>query len=105
MLGVSLLTRPGGRFRPVRFVSAATFEIGFVCALFGLWQVANRLARGHTTGGLQRGLDVWHLEKWLHLPSEVGIQHLIIHHPTIVRAANYYYDTMHLTTMFVFLIW
>jgi hypothetical protein len=105
MLAVSLAVRPLGHQRTARFVSAATFEIGFVCALFGLWQVANRLARGHTTGGLQRGRDVWHLEQWLHLPSEVSIQHLIIHHPSIVRAANYYYDTMHLTTMFVFLIW
>jgi hypothetical protein len=33
------------------------------------------------------------------------VQGLILGHPTIVRAANYYYDTMHLTLMVVFLVW
>jgi hypothetical protein len=88
-----------------RFVAAASFEVGFVCALFALWQIANRLTRGHTTDGLDRGRALWHFERAIHLPSELAVQNLIIGHPTIVRAANYYYDTMHLTMMVIFLIW
>jgi hypothetical protein len=91
--------------RWARFVSAACFETAFVCALFALWQVANRLTRGHTTGGLRRGRALWHAERVLHLPSERSVQGLILGHPTIVRAANYYYDTAHLTLMVVFLVW
>jgi hypothetical protein len=96
------------RARPqrwARFVSAACFETAFVCALFALWQVANRLTHGHTTGGLQRGRSLWHFERAIHLPNELSVQNLILGHPTIVRATNYYYDTAHLTLMVVFLVW
>jgi hypothetical protein len=88
-----------------RFISAAALEIAIVCGLFALWQVANRLTRGHTTGGLQRGEDLWRAERWLHLPSETSVQHLILGHPLWVRGVNYYYDTAHLTVMFGFLVW
>jgi PAP2 superfamily len=91
--------------RWARFIAAACFETAFVCALFALWQVANRLTRGHTTGGLQRGRSLWHFERVIHLPNELAVQKLILGHPTIVRATNYYYDTMHLTLMVVFLVW
>jgi PAP2 superfamily len=91
--------------RWARFTAAAALEVAFVSGLFALWQIANRLTRGHTTGGLKRGRQIWHLERIIHLPSERSVQGLILGHPTIVRAANYYYDTMHLTLMLVFLIW
>jgi hypothetical protein len=91
--------------RRARFVAAASFEIAVVCALFALWQVANSLTRGHTTGGVSRGEWLWHAERVLHLTSEVSVQDLIIHHPWLVRSANYYYDTAHLTLMLVFLVW
>jgi hypothetical protein len=100
-----LIARQFPRNRWTRFAAAACFETGFVCALFALWQLANRLTRGHTTGGLDRGRAIWHAERVLHLPSERSVQDLILGHPSIVRAANYYYDTAHLSLMLVFLIW
>jgi hypothetical protein len=104
MLAVSVAARQVDR-RSTRFVAAAAFETAFVCALFSLWQAANHLTRGHTTGGLQRGQSIWHAERVIHLPNELTVQNLIINHPTLVRGANYYYDTAHLTLMVVFLIW
>lgn len=104
MLATFLLARQVRRGW-ARFVSAAALEIAIVCGLFALWQVANALTRGHTTGGLQRGEDLWAAERWLHLPSETSAQHLILGHPLWVRGINFYYDTAHLTVMFVFLIW
>jgi hypothetical protein len=91
--------------RRARFVAAASFEIAVVCALFALWQVANQLTRGHTANGLSRGRWLWHAERVMHLPSEKSVQDLIIGHPWLVRSANYYYDTAHLTLMVVFLTW
>jgi hypothetical protein len=105
MLAAWAVARQFPRRRSVRFVAAASFEVAFVCGLFALWQVANGLTRGHTTGGLDRGRAVWHAERVLHLPSERSVQDLIIGHPTLVRGANYYYDTAHLTLMVVFLVW
>jgi hypothetical protein len=91
--------------RSARFAAAASFEIGFVCALFAMWQIANRLTHGHTTGGLKRGRWLWHAERVMHFPSERDLQTLILGHPDVVRAANYYYDTAHLTLMLIFLVW
>ncbi|HTR70520.1 MAG TPA: phosphatase PAP2 family protein [Mycobacteriales bacterium] len=91
--------------RVAAFVSAACFEIALVCGLFALWQVANRITRGHTTGGLERGRWVWHAERVMHFPSEVSVQRLILGHPDVVRVVNYYYDTAHLSFMVIFLIW
>jgi hypothetical protein len=91
--------------RWTRFIAAACFETAFVCALFSLWQVANHLTRGHTTGGLHRGIWLWHAERDIHLPSELSVQNLIINHANLVRFANYYYESMHLTLMVVFLVW
>ena len=105
MIAASAAARQLPERRWARFIAAASFETAFVCALFALWQVANRLTRWHTTGGLDRGRAVWRFERLIHLPNERSLQDLIIGHPTVVRAANYYYDTMHLTLMVVFLIW
>jgi hypothetical protein len=91
--------------RRARFVAAASFEVAIVCGLFALWQVANSLTRGQTAGGIERGRWIWHAERVVGLPSERSVQALIIHHPLIVRAANYFYDTAHLTLMVVFLVW
>jgi hypothetical protein len=91
--------------RRARFVTAASFEVAVVCALFALWQVANSLTRGHTTGGKQRGVWLWHAERVIRMPSEKSVQDLIINHAWIVRASNYYYATAHLTLMVVFLVW
>jgi hypothetical protein len=102
---VSALARQFPRYRSARFAAAASFETAVVCTLFALWQVANSLTRGHTTGGLARGRSIWNAERALHFPSERSVQDLILGHPDLVRAANYYYDTMHLTLMVVFLVW
>jgi hypothetical protein len=48
---------------------------------------------------------VWQFERWLHVPSETSLQHVMLGHPWLVRSANYYYATAHLTGMVLFLGW
>ena len=91
--------------RRARFVSAAAFETAVVCGLFALWQVANAATHHAHAGGVAHGQSVWNLERTLHVPSETSFQHLVIGHAWLVRAANYYYATAHLTGMVVFLVW
>jgi hypothetical protein len=93
------------RWRASRFVAAAALETALVCALFALWQLANAATHHAHAGGISHGRAVWDLERTLHLPSETSFQHLVIGHPWLVRAANYYYATAHLTGMVVFLVW
>lgn len=104
LLMLALTARPWPH-RWTRWISAAAYETGLVCALFALWQVANELTHTAHSGGISHGLAVWHAERWLHLPSETLLQQLFIHQSWLVRAANYYYATAHLTGMFVFLVW
>jgi hypothetical protein len=100
-----LATRSFPRRRVVRFVSSASFEVSLVCALFALWQLANRVTRGHIGGGLARGRALWHAERVVGVPSERLLQQLILPHHWLVRLTNDYYDYAHLTGMFVFLVW
>jgi hypothetical protein len=104
LMAVAVGLRPFRR-RWSSWVGAAALETACVCALFALWQLANRATHAHWDGGLANGRAVWHAERWLHIPSETGLQHLILGHPDLVRASNYYYATAHLTGMLVFLVW
>jgi len=99
-LGMRWVRRPWARF-----VTAAAGETALVCALFALWQLANTATHTAHAGGLAHGRAVWSLERTLHLPSETSFQHLILGHPWLVRAANFYYASAHLTGMVVFLVW
>jgi hypothetical protein len=86
-------------------VAAAAVESAVVCALFALWQLANTVAHHHVAGGLANGRWIWQAERLLHVPSETSLQHVVLPHPGVVRFANYYYATAHLTGMAVFLAW
>ena len=99
-LGLRLVER-----RWARFLAAAALEVALVCGLFALWQLANAATHHAHSGGLAHGRAVWRLERTLHLPSETSFQHLVIGHPLLVRASNYYYATAHLTGMVIFLVW
>jgi hypothetical protein len=104
LMAAAVALRPFRR-RWSTWVAAAAFETALVCVLFALWQLANRATHTHQLGGLGNGRAVWHAERVLHVPSEVWLQKLILGHPDLVRASNYYYATAHLTGMLVFLVW
>ena len=109
LLLVAVVARiASGRAMPprwARFVSTAAVETALVCGLFALWQLANAATHHAHAGGLSHGRAIWNLERTLHFPSETSFQHLVIGHSWLVRAANYYYATAHLTGMVIFLIW
>ncbi|HET6816526.1 MAG TPA: phosphatase PAP2 family protein [Mycobacteriales bacterium] len=101
---VALALRPARR-RWSDLLASAALEIALVCSLFALWQLANSVAHHHVSGGLAAGRWIWHAERWLHVPSETTLQGWVLPHHGVVRAANYYYATAHLTGMVVFLVW
>jgi hypothetical protein len=101
---LAVAVRPARR-RWSDVLAAAAVETALVCSLFALWQLANSVAHHHVAGGLAAGRWIWHAERWLHLPSETTVQGWVLPHADVVRGANYYYDTAHLTGMVVFLVW
>jgi hypothetical protein len=102
VLGGALATAKDQR---VRWVAAFLREAAIIGFLYGLWQLAGRISLSGTADAYNRAAWIERVERDVHLPSEASVQRLILGHPLIVQGANLYYDTMHLTMMFVFLIW
>ena len=80
-------------------------EAGVVVALYALWQLAGSLATAGLPEALRHAWWVWHVERTLHLPSELDVQRLLLPHPLLAQAANIYYATMHFGVLIAVLIW
>jgi hypothetical protein len=80
-------------------------EAGVVVALYALWQLAGNLAAGGFGPAIAHAQWVWHAERAIGLPSELAVQHLLLPHPLLSRAANLYYATMHFGMLIAMLIW
>jgi hypothetical protein len=93
------------RQRYARMFAPFVFEAAIIGALYAMWQLAGKLSVLGTTGALARARWIDHFDDDLPLPSEQTLNHAIVGHRLIAQAANLYYDTMHFTMMFVFLIW
>lgn len=95
------------RPRARRFAAAAPVlrELGIVFLLFALWLLAGSHAHTHVAGARDRAMDIWRAERWLHLPSEVTLQHAVLPLHWLVRRINDYYAGAHLSGMLIFLCW
>ena len=91
--------------RGTRVAAAAAVETALVCALFGMWQIANGIAHTDHADDIAHGRWIWQLERTLHIPSETSVQHLVLGIHPLIWLSNYYYATAHLTSMVVFLGW
>jgi hypothetical protein len=56
-------------------------------------------------GAMERADAIYRLQRAVHLPDEVTLQHLVLPHPWLVRAADTYYAYAHLNGMALFLVW
>lgn len=80
-------------------------ETAVVLVLYAIWQIAGQLSVMHVTGAVDRGRWVWHIERSLHLPSEVSLQRAVLSHPWLVQASNSYYAIAHVPALVAFLVW
>ncbi len=101
--GGALMARSSrSRIRAAGAFARETAVIGF---LYGLWEVAGSIATTSRAGAYARAHWIERFERWLPLPSERSVQHVILGHRLVIGFFDYYYATMHFTTMFLFLIW
>ena len=98
------LIRPRGR-RWLVSTTAAFRETALVLALFSIWQLAVRLALLKVQSAHGHALWVWHVERALHLPSEVTVQHWFLPYPSLIKFFNVYYATIHFPALIAFLVW
>jgi len=80
-------------------------EFALVVGLFAVYQYCGHYAHFQVTGAVRRARQIADLERTLHLPPEVWVQRLILPHPLLVRAVNSYYESIHLGSLALFLVW
>ncbi len=90
-----------------RLAAAGGFvrEAALVFALFALWQFAGSFSVMGPDGALGRARWLWHTERVLRLPSETGLQRLVLPHPLIVQVCDLYYDILHFPVLLGCLVW
>ena len=84
---------------------AFLWEAGVLLGLFGLWQLAGRVAAHAPTGATAHGEQVWDLERTLHLPSEASVQNLLLPHHSTVHLFNGYYAYAHVNGLLLTFLW
>jgi multisubunit Na+/H+ antiporter MnhF subunit len=102
--GQAPATERRGARRVAPTIFRALLELGLVAALFELYRLGRLLARGEEHAAYEHALDVHHVERFLHLPSESWIQGLVPG-DTLLHLANVYYFSVHFPTMIAFLVW
>jgi hypothetical protein len=99
---IALLLRRSGR-RPA--LAAASTELSLIATLYAIWRVARALPLATTDGAVQRGREVDRAERILRLPSELSLQHFVLHHEWLGKFLNVYYAVMHVPATVAFLVW
>jgi hypothetical protein len=91
--------------RAWRVVVAAALELALISFLYGLWRLARQLPLSHEQGAYQRGRWIYQAQRWLHLPSELSMERLAMHHRWLGQFTVDYYATVHVPALIGFLIW
>jgi hypothetical protein len=103
LLLVGFAWRP--RARAPRTLAALLREGGVVMGLYALWTWMGALSLRHIDGAMSHGEEMWHLERILHLPSEVSVQRPFLGHPGLVHLLDQYYAWVHVPAIGAFLLW
>jgi len=91
--------------RPVRSAGAFAREAALVLVLYAVWNYAGKLALVRVDEAFANGRFIWDLERFLHLPSEVDIEHALLPYPSVMRAMNAYYAAAHVPAVIACLVW
>jgi PAP2 superfamily len=80
-------------------------ELALLFAMFVAYRAGRLLTADHTSAAFANARELWHIERWLHLPMEQDVQTLLLHHVRLVELANTYYAVVHFPATVAFLIW
>ncbi len=89
------------------WIGAAAFaiEASLVAGLYAVWQLIGTFATTNVTGASSHGFWVWHLERRLHLPSELSLQRLALKAGWLIQLSNGFYAVVHVPALGIFLVW
>ena len=103
LLSVVAARYPGRKGLTV--AGAVAKEAAVIIGLYALWQWAGGLAVTKVNGAVAHATWIWHVEQWLHLPSEASVQRMVLPYRLLVEALNGFYAIVHVPALIVFLIW
>jgi hypothetical protein len=98
-LRVARPTRAGDALRP------AAQEIALLAVLYSIWRLARELPLATDDGAIERARQIDRFQKFLHLPTELSLQHLALREEWLGRFLNYYYAILHVPVTLLFLVW
>jgi hypothetical protein len=102
MCVVALATRVQPRWRSV---SSGAGEIALLMVAYAAWQLAASLTFGGLDGAVESGLRIARLEETLGWPSGAAMQAPVLGHEWLMRAADTYYASAHITVFIITLAW
>ena len=104
MMCALVLTRLSPTPRRFFFITLCK-EFAVVAALYTAWRVAMVLPLDHPSGAIARARHIDSLQHWLHFPSELSVQRLVLPHHTLAQWTNFYYAVVHVPATIAFLVW
>jgi hypothetical protein len=108
-MGVSAAPTTRGAGAPAAVVTGGrpslVREILLVVFLFLVYRLGRLAITGHDTLAISNAWWVWDVERTLRLPDEELLQDWALQWPDLLRAANWYYVTVHFPVTAVFLAW
>ncbi len=91
--------------RHSRRLRAPLREAAIILGLYSLWGLIGAYNIANFAGAIGRGVDIWKIERRLHLPNEAWMQGPALHHPLFGKALNQYYIYGHVNAVIIVLLW
>ena len=86
-------------------IRPAALELAIVAALYSVWRIARMLPLATSGGAIDRARQIDDLQRFVHLPPELSLQHFVMDYDWLARATNYYYAVVHVPATIAFLVW
>jgi len=80
-------------------------EVLLLGTLFLAYRLGRLAIAGHDDLAIANAWHVWDVERWLHLPDEEALQSRLLRWPDLLKAANWFYVTVHFPVTLAFLTW
>jgi hypothetical protein len=97
----TVLDRPAGS----QMWRALGREILLMGVLIGGYEWGRHLVSGQTAQATTNAWRIWHLQNFMHLPTEAAVQHWAMAWAPLARIANLYYIGAHFPVTIVVLVW
>jgi hypothetical protein len=93
------------RSRLTPHVAPVAAEFALIASLYSVWRLARMLPIASTDGAIQRAHEIASFQAYLHLPSELALQHFVLAHERLADLTTWFYASLHVPALIAFLVW